>query len=68
MEQAPTRQALVALLVTLCLYGCSKPQPPAEPKEPKPQGLLLRDYQPKSMLVTEQHSLEKAKFPVGKAA
>ncbi len=53
------------LLLVLVLHGCSKPQsPPITKEEPKPKGLLLRDYLPKSMLVTEQHYLEKARFPV----
>lgn len=65
MAHFPIRQVVVVFLVTFCFHGCSKPQPPAALKEePKPQGLLLRDYQPKSMLVTEQHYLQKAKFPV----
>jgi len=56
---------LLPLTVTFSFNGCSKPTPsPAPKEESKPPGLLLRDYQPKSMLVTEQHYLEKAKYPV----
>src|SRR5437870_8837168 len=58
-------QLLLLLTVTFFFNGCSKPIPsPAPKEESKPQGLLLRDYQPKSMLVTGQHYLEKAKYPV----
>src|SRR5215510_8073007 len=65
MDHRPTRKALPTLLLVFFLHGCSSPQPPPITKEePKPKALLLRDYQPKSMLVTEQHYLEKARFPV----
>jgi uncharacterized protein len=65
MVRFPIWQSLILLLLIVCFHGCTNPQSPAAAKEdPKPQGLLLRDYQPKSMLVTEQHHPEKAKFPV----
>jgi predicted TIM-barrel fold metal-dependent hydrolase len=65
MAHCPVQKLLSGLLLAFTLQSCSKPQSsPNAKEEVKPQGLLLRDYQPKSMLVTEQHYLEKAKFPV----
>jgi hypothetical protein len=47
---------------TLVPVGCASP--PAGEKEEETTGLLLEDYQPRSMLVTEQTRVESARYPV----